>query len=70
MTSKICLQFSNVGDEDVQLMIALTGDIHPVIYPRWGADASDAQRMDLMAFDTRCPSKVRAFISEEYKGSG
>lgn len=39
-------------------MIALTGDIHPVVYPRWGADASDAQRMEPLAFDTRCPSKV------------
>ncbi|CAL5229558.1 g12909 [Coccomyxa viridis] len=48
--------FSNVGDEDVQLMIALTGDIHPMVYPRWGADASEAQRMEPLAFDTR-PSK-------------
>ncbi len=39
-------------------MIALTGDIHPMVYPRWGADASEAQRMEPVAFDTRCPRKV------------
>ena len=44
-------------------MIALTGDIHPVVYPRWGADASDAQRMEPLAFDTRCPSKVKPPLS-------
>ena len=41
-------------------MIALTGDIHPMVYPRWGADASEAQRMEPLAFDTRCPRKVMA----------
>ncbi len=53
-----CLQFSNMGDEDVQLLIALAGDLHPMIYPRWGADASEAQRMEPLAFDQKCPTKV------------
>ncbi len=53
-----CLQFSNMGDEDVQLLVALAGDLHPMIYPRWGADASEAQRMEPLAFDQRCPTKV------------
>ena len=57
-SQRLLPQFSNMRDEDVQLMVALAGDIRPKIYPRWGADASEALLMETYVWDTKCPSKV------------
>ncbi|CAK0784615.1 hypothetical protein CVIRNUC_007819 [Coccomyxa viridis] len=50
--------FSNLGEEDIQLIVALVGDLHSVLYPSWEAHASEAQRLDPQPWDVKCPSQV------------
>ena len=52
------VQFSNLGDEDIQLIVGLVGDLHSVVYPSWEAHASEAQRLDPQPWDAKCPSQV------------